>query len=636
MKKINAGDPESSSADVVVDNLERLKGLFPDAFTEGNVDFDVLRQLLGDSVDESDEKYGLSWHGKRRARQLALTPSTGTLRPCPEESVHWDKTRNLMIEGDNLEVLKLLQKSYAGMIKLVFIDPPYNSGKDFVYADDYRDNVRNYLELTGQVDGERRLLSSNREATGRFHTNWLDMIYPRLRLARVLLRQDGFIFITIDDTEVHNLRLILDDVFGEENFVANVVWEKKYTRANDAHFFSDNHDHVLVYARDKSDASLALQPRNEEQLSAYRNPDGHPTGPWKATPLHAKSGSNSSPFAFSNGVTWSPPTGTYRRFSDESMARMDKAGEIWFGGGGSATPARKSFLSETKPGVTPVTIWAHADVGHTHEANNELKALLGQGVFSNPKPTRLVRRALELATFPEANGTESIVLDFFAGSGTTGHAVLDQNAADRAKRRYILVQFPEEVDSASASQMAAAEFCNRIAKPNSIAEITKERLRRAAKKVAEENPEYEGDLGFRVLKLDASNIRAWEPAPDDLEGSLLAGIDHVERERTELDILTELLLKLGLDLCVPIETRAIAGKSVHSVGVGTLMVCLDEDISIGDVEPLGEGISEWHDALGPTGETTVVFRDNAFVDDVVKTNLVAILEQGGLGNVRSL
>ena len=376
MKRITAEDPESRSPDLVADNITRLARLFPEAFTDGKVNFAVLRELLGDAIDETEEKYGLSWHGKRRARRRALTPSAGTLRPCPEESVEWDSTQNLVIEGDNLEVLKLLQRSYTNKVKLIYIDPPYNTGKDFVYRDNHRDGIRNYLKITGQLDGNGDKLCSNTDASGRFHTNWLNMMYPRLKLARVLLRQDGFLFMTVDDAEVHHLRQIADEVFGEENFVANVVWEKKYTRANDAQFFSDNHDHVLIFAKNRSDSKLSLQGRTVEQEKAYSNPDNHPKGPWKATPLHAKSGGNSRPYTFRNGVTWAPPPGTYRRFSDQTMNEMDGRNEIWFGSDGLATPSRKTFLSDAKSGVSPVTIWPYKETGHNHEANNELKQLL--------------------------------------------------------------------------------------------------------------------------------------------------------------------------------------------------------------------------------------------------------------------
>ncbi|TCO36322.1 site-specific DNA-methyltransferase [Dokdonella fugitiva] len=637
MNKLTAASPEAQSADLVAGNIDQLKALFPDLITEGPngtaVNVDVLKALVGDqTITDADEKYGLNWHGKRRARQLALTPSTGTLRPCPDESVDWETTQNLMIEGDNLEVLKLLQKSYAGRVKLIYIDPPYNTGKDFVYPDNFQDNIKNYLELTGQVEGGQKI-SSNTEASGRFHTDWLNMVYPRLKLAHSLLQRDGFIFASIDDAEVHHLRQVMSEIFGEDNFIANVVWQKKYTRANDAQFFSDNHDHILVFAKSREDSELAGQPRTEEQVAAYSNPDGHPKGPWKATPLHAKSGSNTSSYRFRNGVDWAPPLGTYRRFSNEAMSKMDEGDEIWFGADGTSTPSRKSFLSDVKGGVTPVTIWPHDEVGHNHEANNELKVLLGQGVFDNPKPTRLVRRMLELASSSE---TQAIVLDFFAGSGTTGHAVLAQNATDGGNRRYILVQLPEPLEPDDKGQKVAADFCDKLGKPRTIAELTKERLRRAAAKVKADNPLFAGDTGFRVFKLDHSNIRAWNPNPADLEASLLDHQDHLLEGRSEADVLYELLLKLGLDLCVPIEQRTLAGREVHSVGGGVLMACLAEQITREQVEPLAQGIIDWHKELAPAGDTTCVFRDSAFENDVAKTNLAAILEQHGIQNVRSL
>jgi adenine-specific DNA-methyltransferase len=547
--------------------------------------------------------------------------------------VDWETTKNIMIEGDNLEVLKLLQKSYAGKVKLIYIDPPYNTGKDFVYPDDFKDNIKNYLELTGQTGEGGKKLSSNTEASGRFHTNWLNMMYTRLKVARELLSKDGFVFVNIDDIEAHNLRHVMNDIFGEENFVTNVVWQKKYTRANDARFFSDNHDHILVFARNLETAKILLQPRTEDQEAAYSNPDNHPKGPWKPTPLHAKSGSDTSPYVFSNGVKWSPPPGTYRRYSDETMEKMDKTNEIWFGPDGKATPARKSFLSQVKQGVTPVTIWLYDEVGHNHEANNEVKQLVGGGVFDNPKPTRLIKRILQISTNPEGN---EVILDFFAGSGTTGHAVMAQNAADGGNRRYILVQLPEPLDPENKDQKTAAEFCDKLGKPRNIAELTKERLRRAGKKIREENPMFSGDLGFRVFKLDSTNIREWDPNRENLAESLEASVDHLKTDRTQQDILFELLLKLGLDLCVPIETKKIANHEVHNIGAGTLLVCLSPSIPQADVEPVALGLVAWHKELKPAGETTVVFRDSAFENDVAKTNLAAILTQAGLKNVRSL
>jgi adenine-specific DNA-methyltransferase len=624
---------EGNSIDLVEEGVMKLRELFPEAFREsGEVDLETLKQLLGVPLDKTEEKYGMYWSGKRQARQAALTPSSATLRPCPNESVNWESTGNLFIEGDNLEVLKLLQKSYSGKVSLIFIDPPYNTGGDFVYNDKYQDSIRNYLEITGQVETNVRI-SSNAESSGRFHTQWLNMIYPRLKLARNLMHSQGFVFVTIDDGEVHNLRCVMNEIFGEENFIANVIWQKKYTRANDAQFFSDNHDHVLVFAKDKGACNLQLQPRNEEQTSAYSNPDGHLKGPWKATPLHAKSGSNTGVFTFSNGVSWSPPAGTFRRFSDETMRELDAGGEIWFGAEGTSTPSRKSFLSDVKSGVTPVTIWPYDEVGHNHEANTEVKELLGQGVFDNPKPTRLLQRIIQLAG---SQTEESVVLDFFAGSGTTGHAVMLQNLQDSARRRFILVQLPEQLESNNKRQTAAIQLCESLGKPRNIAEITKHRLREAGKKIGKESVLFEMDLGFRVFKLATSNLREWDTNSRDLESALFDSVNHLKEDRSSSDVLFELLLKLGLDLCVPIEQKLIAGKTIYSIGFGALIACLDLALGHQEVEQIALGIVAWLEELAPTGEPTLVFRDSAFADDVTKTNLTAILHQHGLENVRSL
>ena len=353
----------------------------------------------------------------------------------PEKSIGSPRLDgDLIIHGDNLHALKALLPMYAGKIDCIYIDPPYNTGNDFVYPDDFKDNIRNYLELTGQVDGEGRKVSSNPESSGRFHTAWLNMMYPRIRLARSLLRTDGFIFITIDDGEVGSLRHLCDEVFGSENFIANVVWQKKYTRANDATFFSTNHDHILVYAKNAATTELGRVPRGEKQLDAYSNPDDHPKGPWKATPLHARSGSNTDAYTFQSGVTWAPPKGTYRRYSDESMRTMEESDQIWFGKDGSQVPQRKSFLSEVSDGMVPVTIWDYKFAGHNHEASTELKDLGLGGAFTSPKPTRLIQRILQLTTMPFER---HIAMDFFAGSGTTADAVMRTNAEDGGNRRFV-------------------------------------------------------------------------------------------------------------------------------------------------------------------------------------------------------
>ena len=640
MEKLITTEAEIRSADLVGENLERLKALFPELITEGpngpSVNVDVLKSLIADqSLTDAEEKFGLTWYGKRRARQLALTPSTGTLLPCPEDSLHWETTQNLMIEGDNLEVLKLLQKSYSGKVKLIYIDPPYNTGQDFVYPDDYRDSIKNYLELTRQVDGEGRRLSSNTEASGRFHTDWLNMMYPRLKLARNLLQDDGVIFVSIDDVELGNLKAVLTELFGEENFQADISWQKRYTRSNNTVDFTTVVEHVLVYS--KSEAfKVNLLERTREADARYSNPDNDARGPWKGASFLNPAKPEQRPnlcYPVRNpntGELTNPTTNAWRRSRDE-FERLNADGRLYWGvDGKQAVPTIKMFLSEAR-NITPINLWEHEYAGNTDDGTRELKELLGEKVFDNPKPVQLIRRVIEHGSDPQ-----SIVLDFFGGSGTLGHAVMFQNATDNGARRYILVQLPEPLGAENKDQAAAAEFCDKLGKPRSIAELTKERLRRAAKRVKEENPLFAGDVGFRAFKLAASNFRTWEPNPDDLAEALQQSIENLIPGRTERDLLFELLLKRGLDLTVPIEERTICGKAIHSIGAGTLLACLAGHIATTEVEELALGIAAWVTTLRPAGDTTIIFRDSAFADDVAKSNLTAILQQHGLEVVRSV
>lgn len=502
MKKLTADDPETRSTDLLAENVERLKALFPEAFTEGKVDFDVLRELLGGAVDEREEKYGLNWHGKRRARQLALTPSTGTLRPCPEESVDWDTTQNLMIEGDNLEVLKLLQKSYAGKVKLIYIDPPYNTGKDFVYPDNFQDNIRNYLELTGQVDGEGRKISSNTEASGRFHTDWLNMMYPRLKLARHLLRDEGVLFVSIDDAELSNLTALLSEIFGEENFQADISWQKRYTRSNNTVDFTTVVEHLLVYS--KSEAFLVnLLDRTREADARYSNPDNDQRGSWKGASFLNPARPEQRPnlcYPIKNpntGQVTNPTSNAWRR-SREEFERLQGEGRLYWGTDGKQpVPAIKTFLSEAR-NITPINFWEHTYAGNTDDGTRELKDLFGEKVFDNPKPVQLIGRVIE-----HGSDSNSIILDFFAGSGTSGHAVMCQNAADCGNRRYILVQLPEPLDSENKDQKVAADFCDKLGKPRNLAELTKERLRRAGEREREQSREPHVRRRSRFPRLQA-------------------------------------------------------------------------------------------------------------------------------------
>lgn len=632
IQPLHKDSAEAQSANLVQANLEQLQRLFPEAFTEGRVDFDVLKQLLGAAVDEREEKYGLNWHGKRRARQLALTPSTGTLRPCPQESVDWDTTQNLFIEGDNLEVLKLMQKSYAGKVKLIYIDPPYNTGKDFVYPDNFQDSIKNYLELTGQVESGQKI-SSNTDASGRFHTDWLNMMYPRLRLARNLLRQDGVIFISIDDNEVDNLRKVCDELFGEENFIACIIWQKMDSPSrNEADRITTNyHDYILLYARDLESTRLRKH-RKDEILEAY--PLTLPGGRLARRRQLRKNGKNARrqdrptlwfPLTAPDGSEVWPiaPEGWEGRWvlSLETWKERERAGLTeWIQRDYGWVP----YYVETAPDEPMVpwsTLWT--DVDQNRQAKARFTEIMGAGVeFDNPKPPNLILQMLLMGT--EAG---DIVLDFFAGSGVTAEATLSLNARDGGNRRFVLIQLPQPTGNAEYP---------------TIADISKERIRRVGKEIIRkfeaeaEVQEETPDVGFRVFTLDSSNIRAWNPRQDDLPGTLLDHAEHLAPGRTEQDVLYELLLKLGLDLTVPMESRQIAGKTVHSIGAGALFACLSDDITRETAEPLALGIAEWQKTLAPAGGSKLVFKDSAFADDVAKTNLAAILSQHGLDDVRSL
>lgn len=662
MKKLDAGDPETESRDLVADNIEQLKQLFPEAFTEGKIDFDVLRQLLGGSVEEREEKYGLNWHGKRQARQIALTPSLGTLRPCPEESVDWDTTQNLMIEGDNLEVLKLLQKSYAGKVKMIYIDPPYNTGKDFVYPDDLRDNTRNYLQLTGQQEGGLNT-TTNKQASGRFHTDWLKMLYPRIKLSRSLLASDGVIFVSIDDEEAGNLREVLDELYGEENFLGTIVW-RTATDNNPTQIATD-HEYVLAYAKLRDALDDWEMPSVKgavisEQYQRLRASLGNDPGAIQAAlrswirkaveagdveldgvshydyvddrgVFYPGNSSNPRPGGYTfdiahpvTGETCSKPDNGYR-WPLATFQSADARGDVHWGDDHTSVPKIKKRLE------TATALLKSSYYEDNRGSTKELTALMGAKVFDNPKSPRLIRRLIGFAS-----SIDGIVLDFFAGSGTTGHAVLAQNAADGGKRQYVLVQFPERLDLERREQKVAAKYCDSIRKPRNIAEITKERLRRAAKKVQEDNPLFAGDLGFRSFRFDSSNISTWESRGGDFEQTLLDSVEHIKTDRADLDVLFELLLKRGLDLRAPIETRRLAKKQVSAIAHGALMACLSNEIRSKEVEPVASGIADWHKTLGAAGEAPIIFRDSAFENDAAKANMAAILEQHGLTNVITL
>lgn len=657
IKKLVLDDPATKSADIVAGNVDALKALFPDAFKEGGIDFDVLKQLLGSAVDEKDEKYGLNWHGKRKARQIALTPSTGTLLPCPDESVDWDTTQNLMIEGDNLEVLKLLQKSYAGKIKLIYIDPPYNTGKDFVYPDDFQDSIKNYLSLTGQINEGGAKTSSNTESSGRFHTDWLNMMYPRLKLAKTLLQNDGMIFISIDSMEAANLRVLMDEIFGAENFIGLLPTVMNLKGNNDAFAFSDTHEFTVVYAKSKKECAVYELPVPEDSLDDWAEDDW---GLYKRADTLRRTGQDASRerrpkgwfpvFIDTHGVIYTTEDDEPKNDGDTVLWPVNDAGDelswTWSKPKINDEPHNliivdgrdgKSIYKKQRPGLGDLPTSKPKSIIYKPEYSSsngtaEISKLMGSNVFdSPPKPRSLIRDFVLIGS-----GSEDIILDFFAGTGTTGHAVMGQNARDGGSRRFILIQLPQKLDPSDKDQKVAADFCKSLNKPMTIAEITKERLRRASTVIKSDTTSKASDLGFRSYRLATSNINAWKPDPTDLEGTLLANAEHLVAGRTEQDVLYELLLKLGLDLCVPIETKDIAGKAVHSIGGGALIVSLSDGLTKDSVEALASGITAWWKELAPSVDTRVVFKDSGFADDVAKANAAAILNQNGILDVRSL
>lgn len=632
MPHIDKNSSDSKSMDIVADNISKLRELFPEAFTEGKVDFDTLKEVLGDYIDGREERYSFTWNGKSKARMLAQTPSTGTLRPCKEESVDWDTTQNLFIEGDNLEVLKLLQKSYHKKVKMIYIDPPYNTGKDFVYKDNFKDNIRNYKEITGQVDATGLDLSSNPETSGRYHTDWLNMLYPRLKLARNLLKDDGVIFISIDDGEVSNLRKICDEIFGEENFEALISWRRRHNQPNDkSKMVAKVSEFILVYAKNSRElkelGTYYGLPLSESRQAEYSNPDKDPKGPWSTNPWKAAVGRGGSIYEITtpSGITYNE---TWYGSKDTFTEYM-KEGRVHWTDEGRGFPRIKIYLDEAqRNGQAGISFFTHERFGSNSEGSSELKNILGkEGVFDNPKPMRLLKSLIKLATLSKGD----IILDFFFGSGSLGQAVYELNYEEKTSRQFIGVQLPEKIDPKDKDNRYTIEFLESIQKPFFISEISKERIRRAAEKIQYENSDFQGDLGFKVFKLDSSNIKPWELDFDLREQDLEDQISNIKDNRKEEDVLYEVLLKYGLDLTLPITEHSVVGHKVFDIGMGALMICLSDDITLDVVE----GIAKLKDELNPE-IMRVVFKDAGFADDVVKTNAVQILKQAGIEDVRSL
>jgi adenine-specific DNA-methyltransferase len=552
---------ERTSPDIAAHQLAKLRQLFPEAFTEGTVDLDKLRATLGEGVASGPERFSFTWAGKSEAIALLQTPSRATLIPCPGESVDFGVTASAFIEGDNLEVLKLLFKPYFGRVKLTYIDPPYNTGQDFVYPDNYADPLRTYLQLTGQADAEGNLLTSNPETSGRYHSAWLSMMYPRLFLARQLLSDDGVICVSIDDHEVHHLRMLLNEVFGEENFVANIVWQKRYVSNVTAKFLSDMHDHIIVYARSIEDTAVQRLERTEEQLADYKNPDNDPRGPWRAQDLSASKPYKAGQYTITTpaGLEVTPPPGRYWRCNREQYEAWLADKRIWFGKEGTARPMLKAFLSEVQGGLTPNTWWSHDFAGHNKEATLEVKALFGgESPFDTAKPVKLLSRILELFSV-----SDSLVLDFFAGSCTTAHAVLEANHRDGGNRRFIMVQLPEPT--------GREDF-------PTIADIAKERIRRVIaklKKDAESRLDLNDraapeELGFKVFKLARPHIQPWTTEgnrdADAYAKKLALYNDPLVPGWTAENVLWEVALREGFGLNSRFDKKELAnGNTLYEV-----------------------------------------------------------------------
>ena len=616
-------------------NFEMLSKMFPNALTETitgyddgkpiverAIDADVLRQEISCKVVEGkDERYQFTWPNKKKAVLLANTPIDKTLRPCRKESVDFDNTENLYIEGDNLEVLKLLHETYLGKVKMIYIDPPYNTGNDFVYEDDFTQSMDEYRENSGQFDDYGNRLVKNIDSNGRFHTDWLNMIYPRIKLAKELLADDGVLFISIDDGEAANLMKLCNDVMGEVNFVADLIWQKKFSRANDATYFSTMHDHILCYCKssialNNNGWEIGLIPREDEIPKGYSNPDNDPRGVWTSVILSAKSGSESLLYEIKtpSGRKVVPPSGRFWSCSKDTFEKWKADNRIWFGINGDGVPRKKTFLSEVQQGLRPNTILFQDEVGNNQEAKQETKALFnGLGVFDGPKPVRLLKYLLRVANV-HAN---DIILDLFSGSATTAHAVMELNAEKNEKCKFIMIQLPESTEEKSEAYKARYK---------NICEIGKERIRRAAKKIADENPEAKFDGGFRVLKCDSSNMKDVYYTPSETQQSFFdTYADNIKEDRTPEDLLFQVMLDLGVLLSSKIEETTIAGKQVFNVADGFLIACFDNDVTEETVKAVAEKKPYY-----------AVFRDSSMANDSVATNFDQIFASISPDTVRKV
>ena len=610
---------ELKSADGIKINLEALYQIAPSCFTEVKdektgelrhvVNFTTLRQLLGDdAVEDAPEMYQFTWPGKQEARREAARPITDTLRPCPEESVDWDTTQNLYIEGDNLAVLKLLQKGYMGKVKMIYIDPPYNTGNDFVYHDDFAVSQKEMDLFSGDVDEEGNRYRKNTDSNGRFHSDWCSMIYSRLLVSRSLLTEDGVIFISIDDNEAKNLKNLADEIFGPHNFLAQVVWERSFSPINLMKHFSPSHDYILCYAKNIEVAECFGIPRSSETDNRYSNPDNDPRGVWSSSDISVGPAieANIYPITTPSGRIVEPPAGRSWSLSKKAFFERLQDNRIWFGPDGNGVPRIKRFLSELrKTGVTPMTYWHHNEVGHSQDATQKLSQLFdGKKLFDYPKPVELIKRCISLYT------KDDLILDFFSGSATTAHAVMQLNQEDGCNRHFILVQLPESTDeSSSVHQNGYINIC----------EIAKERIRRAGKRIKEESPltTQNLDTGFRVFKLSDSNFNEVYFSPKEITQGILSGFENnIKEGRTDLDLLFGAMLDWGVQLSLPMSKETVDGCDIYTVNEGDLVACFSENVTENVVS-----------AMAAKMPLRVLFRDSCFSDDKAKINIFELFKQ---------
>ncbi|MEK4125687.1 site-specific DNA-methyltransferase [Anoxybacillus sp. FSL W8-0382] len=623
---------DGKSLDLVKANIESLKQLFPEVVTEGKIDFEKLKLVLGEEIEKRNERYEFTWHGKTQAMKLAQTPSTGTLRPDKASSKNWDTTENLYIEGDNLEVLKLLQKSYFGKIKMIYIDPPYNTGKDFVYKDDFRDNIKNYKEMTQQTT------RANTETNGRYHTDWLNMMYPRLKLARNLLREDGVIFISIDDNEVMNLKKMCDEIFGEDNFIGNFVVNST-PNARDYGHIGKMHEYALFYAKNIKETTTNLLP-DEDKSFRFKDEKGgfniHPLYNSNTAFTNLNRPNLFYPFYLDPNcplgdegfyaIHLEKKEGFIEIFPPKSQ--KDNIQFVWRWGKEKAKKELNKEIIGYKTENNEYRIvqkMRHSEklirsLQLDKEVSNrrgtaEVEELFNKKIFSFPKPIELLYRFCKVGT-----DHDSIVLDFFSGSATTAHAVMQLNTEDGGNRKFIMVQLPEETDENSEAYKAGYK---------NICEIGKERIRRAGEKIVQETGKTDLDIGFKVFKLDSSNVKLWDPDFENLEQTLFDLQDNIKEDRTKEDLLYEILLKIGLPLTTPIEEIDYNGKTIYNVGFGSVLLCLEDEI---DLDIVNEMMKHQSEHMTPK----VIFKESGFINDSVKTNAIQTLKKNGITDVRSV